>query len=76
MNQKIINGEEVFQIPSHSMTIGFSSSGYTLMYGCGNDFTAWSEATPSNEVCIVSGFAKGTYFYLSGNTDNSVIIQY
>lgn len=72
-----INGEQKFQILAHSMTIGHSSSGYTLMYGSGDgSYTAWGEATPSNETCIVSNFAKGTYFYLSGNTDTNVIIQY
>ena len=76
MNKKTINGEEIFQIPSHSMTIGYSSSGYTLMYGCGGDFTAWETATPADEICVVSGFAKGTFFFLSGNTDTAVIIQY
>lgn len=72
---KTINNEDVFQIMAHSMTIGYSDSGYTLMYGCGNDFTAYTDSTPANEVCIVNGFAKGTYFYLSGNT-GSVIIEY
>lgn len=76
MNQKIINGEQKFQILAHSMVIGQTTSGYTLMYSAGDDkFTAWSEATPANETCIVNNFAKGTSFYLSGNTDN-VIITY
>jgi len=76
MNKITISGEQVFQILAHSMTIGQSTSGYTLMYSAGdNKFTAWSEATPANETCIVNNFAKGTSFYLSGNTDN-VIITY
>lgn len=76
MNQFTISGETQFQVLAHSMVIGHSTSGYTLMYSAGDDkFTAWSEATPANETCIVNNFAKGTSFYLSGNTDN-VIITY
>lgn len=73
--KQTITGEQVFQITqSHSMTIGYSESGYTLMYGAGDgNFTAWEESTPSNEVCMVVNFAKGTYFYLAGNTGNVVI---
>ena len=77
MNQKVIKGEEIFQVLAHSMTIGYSSSGYTLNYSSdGTNFTAWSDATSANEVCIVNDFAKGTYFKLAGNTDNNVIITF
>lgn len=73
---KKITGEQEFQVLAHSMTIGFSESGYTLMYGSGDgNFTAWEESTDANTVCMVVNFAKGTYFYLKNNV-GEVTIQY
>lgn len=77
MNKKTINGEERFSILAHSFCVGQTSSGYTLMYSAGDDnFTAWEEATPANETLVVNDIAKGMIFYLSGNTDDNVIIKY
>ena len=71
-----VTSEQVFQILAHSMVIGGAESQYTLMFGSGDgNFTAWDEACPANEACMVSNFAKGTYFYLDGNTGD-VIITY
>jgi hypothetical protein len=76
MNTMKISGETPFSVLAHSFSVGYSSSGYTLMYSAGDDnFTAWSAATPNNETLIVNGIAKGMVFKLSGNTDE-VIIKY
>lgn len=77
MNTIKINGEEPFSVLAHSFAIGHTSNGYTLMYSAGdNNFTAWEEATPANETMVVNDIAKGMIFYLSGNTDDNVIIKY
>lgn len=71
-----VTGEQKFQVLAHSMTIGYSESGYTLCYGAGDgNFTEWDEATSANEVCMVVNFAKGTYFYLKNNV-GEVTINY
>lgn len=77
MNTMKINGEEKFSVLAHSFAVGQTSNGYTLMYSAGDgNFTAWEEATPANETLVVNDIAKGMIFYLSGNTDNNVIIKY
>ena len=76
MNTITVNGEQPFSILAHSFCVGQTSNVYTLMYSVGDgNFTAWEEATPSNETLIVNGIAKGMIFKLSGNTDE-VIIKY
>lgn len=77
MNTMKINGEQRFSVLAHSFAVGQTSDGYTLMYSAGDgNFTAWEEATPANETLVVNGIAKGMIFYLSGNTDDNVIIKY
>ena len=71
-----ITNEKRFSVPAHSFAVSPSESGYTLMYSAnGEGFTAWSEATPANEVLVVNDIAKGMVFYLSGNT-STVEITY
>ena len=77
MNTFKINGEQPFSVLAHSFAVGQTSNGYTLMYSAGDDnFTAWGEATPANETLVVNDIAKGMIFYLSGNTDDNLIIKY
>ena len=77
MNTMKINGEERFSVLAHSFAVGQTSNGYTLMYSAGDgNFTAWEEETPADETLVVNGIAKGMIFYLSGNTDDNVIIKY
>lgn len=77
MNTIKINGEEPFSVLAHSFAVGQTSNGYTLMYSAGDgNFTAWEEATPANETLVANDIAKGMIFYLSGNTDDNVIIKY
>ena len=77
MNMIKINGEQPFSVLAHSFVVGQTTSGYTLMYSAGDgNFTAWEEETPANETLVVNGIAKGMIFYLSGNTDDNVIIKY
>lgn len=71
-----IIGEKPFSIPAHSFSVSPSESGYTLLYSAdGTAYTAWSEATPANEVLVVNSIAKGMVFILSGNT-STVNITY
>lgn len=77
MNKMTINGEQMFSVLAHSFAVGQTSNGYTLMYSAGDgNFTAWEEETPANETLVVNDIAKGMIFYLSGNTDDNVIIKY
>ena len=72
--QLTVTNEQRFQIPAHSAAIGFSQSGYTLMYSAGdNNFTAWDEATSANETAFIVNIPKNAFFYLSGNTGDVVI---
>ena len=55
---------------AHSFVISASGQGYTLNYSAdGTSWTAWSEATPANENCVVNGVPKGMLYKLVGNTD-------
>lgn len=70
-NNKIIVGEEPFQVLSHSFTVSPSESGYTLQYSAdGISYTDYEKATPAGEVLIVNGVARGQYIRLKGNTSN------
>ena len=63
-----ITGEQPFQVNAHSFSCSPSAEGYTLNYSAdGREYTAWSEATPANEVLVCCGHAKGMYFKLVGN---------
>lgn len=67
-----IQGETPFQVNAHSFSVSPSSEGYTLNYSAnGEDYTAYTASTPSNENLIVNGISKGLYFKLVGN--NSLV---
>lgn len=69
-------GETPAQILANSFIVSQSESGYTLNYsGDGLSWTAYSEATPASEDCIVVNCAWGTYIKLVGNT-GEVTINY
>lgn len=71
-----IQGETHFQVNAHSFSVSPSTEGYTLNYSAnGEDYTAYTASTPSNETLVVSGFAKGMYFYLDGN-NSTVDVAY
>lgn len=73
---KKIVGEAPFQVLAHSFSVSPSTSGYTLNYSAdGIGYTAYTDATPANEVLIVNGVAKSMFFKLVGNTD-TVTINY
>lgn len=68
MSRIKVKGEQPFQILAHSFAVTPSSEGYTLNYSAnGEEYTAWEEATPANEVLVVNGVAKLMYFKLVGN---------
>ena len=68
MSRIKITGEQPFQILAHSFAVSPSAEGYTLNYSAnGEEYTAWEEATPANEVLVVNGVAKLMYFKLVGN---------
>lgn len=68
MSRLKIKGEQPFQILAHSFAVSPSAEGYTLNYSAnGEEYTAWEEATPANEVLVVNGVAKLMYFKLVGN---------
>lgn len=75
MANKIINGEEQFQVMAHSFAVSPSASGYTLAYSADAvNFTNYSEATPANQTLVVNGFPKNMYYKLVGNTSNNIQI--
>ena len=77
MNKITIHGEQPFSVLAHSFAVGQTTNGYTLMYSAGDgNFTAWEESTPADETMVVNNIAKGMVFYLSGNTDDNVLIKY
>ena len=68
MSRIKVTGEQPFQILAHSFAVSPSAEGYTLNYSAnGEEYTAWEEATPANEVLVVNGVAKLMYFKLVGN---------
>ena len=65
----IVHNEEPFKVLNSSVTIGFSTSGYTLAYSAnGSQFTNYTEATPANEVLIVNGLTRYSWLKLVGNS--------
>lgn len=69
-------GENAFSVPANSFAISPSEEGYTLEYSAdGVGFTAYADATPAGEVCVVNGAAKGMVYKLTGN-QSEVFIQY
>lgn len=73
---KYINAEQPFQVLAHSFSVGFTN-GYTLQYSAdGVNYTAYTAATPANEVLIVNGVGKDMWFKLSGNTNTATTINF
>lgn len=69
-----INGEAPFQVTAHSFGVSASNDGYTLNYSAdGVSWTAWSSATPANEVLFVVDVPKSCYFKLVGNHSEVII---
>lgn len=65
-----IRGEQIFSVPTENFAISGSESGYVLEFSVnGKIWSAWSEATPANEVCVVCNSARGLRYRLEGNTD-------
>jgi hypothetical protein len=72
---KTITKEEIFRCSGNAVAISATTSGYTLNYSVdGNTWTAWGEATPANEACVINGVVPGMYFKLVGNTDEITVI--
>lgn len=73
--KKTITGEEIFTSSSTQIAIAPTSKGYTLNYSVdGQTWTAWGEAVPADENCVVSGVVAGMYFKLVGNVDEITVI--
>jgi hypothetical protein len=73
--EKYINGEQQFQLIVSEFSIAPTTAGYTLAFSLdGEHFVAYEEATDANAINFVKGVA-GTYYKLSGNTDNNVLIK-
>lgn len=76
MKVQTIRGEEAFQIMAHSFIVSPSNEGYTLEYSAdGQEWTAWEEETPKDEVLNVYGNGMGAFFRLKGN-NSEVIVRY
>lgn len=74
MIQKI-NGEDAFQVLSHSFSVSPSNEGYTLQYSAnGIDWTDYDEPVPAGETLICNGTAFGQYIKLDGNQSEVTII--
>lgn len=68
MAQITITGEKAFSVPTRSFAVSPSNEGYTLNYSAdGVSYTAYTTATPANEVLIVNGVPKGMIYKLVGN---------
>ena len=77
MAQFKINGDDAFQVLSHSFSVGKASNSYTLKYsasGRDDDWTSYDEEIPAGETLIVVDCAFGQYIKLDGNTDEVDII--
>lgn len=72
---KIITGEEIFRCQGNSIAIAPTTGGYTLNYSIdGKTWTAWGEAVPAGEPCIVGGVVPTMYFKLAGNNGDVEVI--
>lgn len=77
MAQRIVNGEESFQVGASKFCIGATTNGYTLNFSAdGKHFTPWEEGTLAGKDQVVVGAAAGMYFKLDGNTDEAVVVTY
>lgn len=75
MAQFKVNGDDAFQVLSHSFSVGKTSNSYTLQYSAnGIDWSSYDEEIPADETLIVNNCAFEQYIRLSGNTDTVDII--
>lgn len=71
-----ISGEQVFPVNTKQFAISPSTEGYTLYYSAdGVGWTAYEDAVPAGEVCIVNFGVPGMSYKLVGNVGD-VFIQY
>lgn len=74
MAQITVSGEKAFSIPTRSFAVSPSSEGYTLNYSAdGVSYTAYTTATPANEVLIVNGVPKSLVYKLVGNQSDVTV---
>ena len=70
-----IQGENAFQVLSHSFSVSPSNEGYTLQYSAdGINWTDYDEPVPANETLVVNDCAFGQYIKLSGNNSEVTVI--
>lgn len=70
-----VNGEDAFQVLAHSFGVSPSTEGYTLQYSAdGINYTDWEEETPADENLFVINVPKYTFFKLSGNESDVIIV--
>ena len=70
-----ISGETPVQILSHSLSVSPSNESYYFEYSAdGENYTTYSEETPSGENLIVNGIAFGQYIRLKGNASEVTIV--
>ena len=74
MAQKIITGEQPFQVGAPRFCIGATDDGYTLNYSAdGTHWTPWEAVTLADTDQVVVNAACGMYFKLAGNTGEALI---
>ena len=74
--QKIINGEQPFQVLSTNFTIGPSESGYDLYFSADGREYSKLFTVAANTNRQVTQVAAGSYYYLEGNTDTAVTVNW
>lgn len=68
MARFIVNGEEVFSVPTWNFSISPSNEGYTLNYSAdGKAFSAWGTATAAGAQEIVVNAPANMFYKLIGN---------
>ena len=70
-----VTGETPFKCLKSSMAIGPTSSGYTLNYAVTKEgpWTAYDEASPSDECVVVTGMVPYLWFKLDGVGDEEEV---
>lgn len=68
MIEKIISGEERFQVLANEFTLGPSNENTFLMYSAdGVNYTRWKDAVPAGENLVVNMAVNGMWYYMKGN---------
>lgn len=71
----IVNGEAPFKCLKETFAVAATSAGYTLNYSVDKEnWSAWAQATPANEVLVVNDVTPFMWFKLVGNADEEVEI--